>query len=417
MTLEVWATQNAVDTTGSGTTDFVHGSITTTPVAALHCWTHGTVNGTAVNQMTMGVGMSDGTTDLSVSISSQHDVSPTNTSYRRSSSEGCVSGCFTTGASLDGAMSHNSFIAGGQRLNNDNAFASARLCNSLFFDCDNAKTVSAILDASVDTAVNVDPGFAWDVMIVIGVPRTVASGQYAEMYMGFFDKTNQGCIAFNSAHNNSSVVADVSLRLSDTYVGMEMGMGTGTVDYAVDAVLGSGTSVNLFPRTDGGDGDPVYCLFLGWASDETVKVVSWDSPTATGSNQVTSVGFEPQGCIHLLSFADDYDVAEAGADAGAFGIAFETADDQFCVAVADEYNTGANSDTQALTDNQSINVPDDGGAATYDATLTNYLSNGWDHNWAATETGVTNRLISLAFEASSTVTIGPRKAVERLMRA
>jgi hypothetical protein len=398
MALEVWATQNAVDTTGSGTTDFAHGSITTTPVAALHCFSTGTANGTPVDGATLAFGISDGTLDQYVSMGIENGVTTSATYYRHGSSQGCVAGCLSDVDTLDGGMTHNSFIAGGQRLNNADAFATARLCNSLFFSCDNAKVISATLPATQDTPpTNVDPGFAWKVMIVIGIPRPAGGGSFTEAYIGFFDKTNQGSLMFNSVHNAATFVDDPGLQISNTRIGGELLMGTGATDYTVEAIVGSGTSVDLHARNNPGDSDPIYCLFLGWSSDETVKVVSWDSPTSNGSNQVTSVGFTPQACIHLLSFAPSYDTAVNNDDAGVIGVSFETANEQFCAALADEHNA-TTSNTQGLVDDESITVPYATGAAGYTATFTGYLSNGWDHNWTDQD-GTTNKLISLAFEA------------------
>jgi hypothetical protein len=395
MTLEVWAVQTAVDTSGTGTTDFAHGTVTTTPIAALHCFSNATTNGASTNQGRLAFGMSDGTDDRYASIGVQHNVATSNTNYNRGTA-GCVAGCFTTGSTLDGSMSHNSFISGGQRLNNDNAFGSAPLCNSLFFNCDNAKVMTATLNATVDTAVNIDPGFAWDCVIFIGNPNTVAAGAHADIYFGFFDGTNQGGIIFNSEDANGSP-GNPTMRISSTYVGGELPYTGTALDYGIDAVVGTGTSLDLYPRTSGGDTDPVYCLFLSTGGTEGIEVVSWDSPVANGSSSVATASFEPQSCIHLLSFAAAYDVTENDGDAGSIGVSFETADDQFCNSIQDEDATGGNSDAQSLVDNVSISLDEDDGTVGYTAAFTSYNADGWTHNWTQQD-GTANKFISLVFE-------------------
>jgi hypothetical protein len=414
MSLEVWAVQTAVDTSGTGTTDFAHGTVTTTPIAALHCFSNATANATPKNQGLIAFGMSDGTDDRYASIGIQHNVATSNT-VRNHGTTGCVTSCFATGSGIDGSMGHNSFISGGQRLDNDNGFAAANLCNSLFFNCDNAKVMTATLNATVDTVVNIDPGFAWDAVIFFGIPQAAGAGDGAEIYFGFFDGTNQGSIQFNS-QDADATPGDPTLRISDTYVGGELDLNGTGVDYQIDVAAGTGTSLDLWPRTAGGDSDPVYCLFLSTGGTEGIELVSWDSPIANGSSSVATASFEPQSCIHLLSFAAAYDVSEIDGDAGSWGVTFETADDQLCASIQDEDATGANSDVQSIVDNTSIFVEEDDGSSGYAAAFTSYNSDGWTHNWTAQD-GSVNKFISLAFEVEAGAsTVAPRKATERLMR-
>lgn len=397
MTLEVWCAQTACPTSAGGTTDLVHGSITTTPVAALHMLTGSIVNGTPSNHGRIGFGMTDGVDDRYSSISLVNGTAESET-YHNQGTTACVAVPNTGTNILDGALGHNSFIAGGQRVDDDNAFGNALLCSSMFFSCDSAKVLTATLSTSVDTAANVDPGFAWDALITIGVPRAGASsGVQSEIYFGFYDKTSQGCVAFNS--NHAQLDGDPSLRISDSYVAYEMGLGTGSWDYSVEASVGAGTSCNLTTRNNGGDGDTVYCLFLGWSSSETVKVVSWDSPTVTGNNADTGAGIKPQALLNLFSFAAAYDSAEQGGDGGAFGVGMETANEQFCCSIADEQGSAA-VDTQGATHNKSVFVEQDDGTAGYEAAFVSFDATGWTHNFSATE-GAVNKFISLAFEETS----------------
>ncbi len=399
MALTVWATQNAVDTTGTGTTNFTHGTVTNTPVAALHFLAGATTNGGTPSGARCSVGMTDGTDQRYVSINSVHNISTNTDTHRYNNTDACIAQMFSGGPTLDGAMSHDAFISGGQRLNNDNGFGTGYLCNSLFFDCDNAKVLTATINATVDTVVNVDPGFAWDALICISVAdNSVAGSTNAEFSFGFFDRTNQGCLMFNSENGDTTSGGDVGLQVRNDSVAGELALGTGNLDYRVEAAVGTGTSCDLTPRNNGGDTDLVYCLFLGWSTAETVEVVSWDSPTTTGNNADTSAGIEPQAVIHLFSFAGAYNTAEADGDAGAFGIGIETADDQFCTGYADEQ--GANpTDTQSSNNNKSIFVEEDDGTAGYEGTLTSLDATGWTHNWTATQVAA-NKLMSLAFSAS-----------------
>jgi hypothetical protein len=351
----------------------------------------------------MSIGASDGTDDRYVSISS-NDAEVTTGTFHRSNPASCLGLILPAASTEDGAVSHNSFIAGGQRVDNDNGASSARLVNHMFFKCEFASLLTATLDTAVDTAVNVDPGFNWDALITFGACRgATANGDEAEIYLGFFDRTNQGCIAFNSADGQTD--GDPSLQISTTYCGMEMALGTGALDYGVDASVGSGTSCDLTPRNAGGDGDAVFCLFLGWTSAESASVFSWTSPTATGADAQTGLGFQPQALLNLFSFAASYDTAEADADGGAFAIGMETGDSQFCAGISDEFNS-ATTDSQSMIDNQAINVELDTGAAGDVATLTSLDADGFTHNYSGVE-GTANRMLTLAFEVAASNTATP----------
>jgi hypothetical protein len=403
MTLEVWCSQDALPTSSSGTTDLAHGSVTTVPVAALHVSTTGVTNGTTQDVARMFLGMSDGTDERFSTITMQTGVTPSDCNHLNGT-DGCMAQTFAASAGVDGKVSHNSFIAGGQRVNNDNGFAAARLCNSMFFKCEFAKVLTATLSATVDTAVNVDPGFNADCLITFAAPRAATSANTeAEIHIGFHDGTNQGGILFNSDHGDAA--ADPSSQISTTYVGGELALGTGALDYGVLAAPASGTSWDLTPKNAGGDSDVVFCLFLGWTSAESVSVFSWTSPTSTGADAQTGLGFQPQALLNLFSFAAAYDTAEQGADAGAWGVGMETADDQFCAALADEFNVNP-TDTQSVTNNQSIDVDIHTGAAGDAATLTSLDADGFTHNYSAVE-GTANRMLTLAFEVAASNTATP----------
>ena len=410
MTLKVWAAQSTVDTTGTGTTDFTHGTISDVPNAVLHVFTNSTANDSPSNQLSFAIGMSDGTDDRAVSVGCQHNVANANTCYRMDTG-GCVASAFATGSTLDGSMSHNSFIAGGQRLNNDNAFSGSRLCNSLFFKTDNAKVLTATLSASVDTAVNVDPGFAWDCLIMIGCGDNGGSGLGAEFFFGFYDKTNQGYINFLSTDDASVPAGVPALRFhSDvtsgtSYVGGEAQFTTGNPDYYIEASVGAGTSCDLTTRNNGGDSDHVYCLFLGWTSSESVTLFDWAAPTSTGSNAVTGVGFQPQAAIHLFTFCNVYNAGFSNDQGGALGIGFDTDGDNFCASLSDE-DASTNTDTQTVIYNDSIFVEEDDGTDGYKATFTSFGSDGWTHNWSIVRTAA-NKFLSIAFEEEAAGTAMP----------
>lgn len=408
--LEIWCAQTNLPTTSTGTTDFTHGSVTTTPVAALHFFASPPPDSVWAPAR-FSIGATDGTTQAYSVMVSESAVALTDTNSRNGN-DACLGDVGNNSSGITGLASHNSFIAGGQRINNDNGFAVGRACSSMFFAGCTASLEVATLNGT--DVINVDPGFAWKAVIFFSAPRAEnTGGTMGEIYFGFFDRTNQGCIAFNSDHNEAVQLGDVGLRISQTYVGMELSPNFGNIDYALTAAVGSGTSLDLTPSSTAGT-DAVRCLFLGWGTGEEVTLFPWDSPTTATSDAQTGLGFQPQALINLFSQADDYDIAEATGQAGTFGIGIETAADQFCTALQNDYDHATTTFTQSTSATRAIFVEDGDGTAGFDATLTSFDTYGFTHNFTATKAAAFKQL-SLAFSAATvenhviSVPKGPRR--------
>jgi len=131
MTLEIFVGQNALPTDAIGTTDLTSADSSTTPVGALHNASRATVDGSQAVDFTFNIGMSDGTTERSVS-STANDGQTTD-----DATKGYYNAVITQttpgSQTIEGQVSHNSYIAGGERVNDDDAFFNAALCHSMFF--------------------------------------------------------------------------------------------------------------------------------------------------------------------------------------------------------------------------------------------------------------------------------------------
>jgi len=395
MALEIWCSQDQLPTADSGTTDLAHASVTTVPVAALHFHTTKTSNGPSWSPARMCIGATDGTTQAYSAIASENNVATTDCN-KRNGNNACIGETTNSSAAVQGLASHNSFIAGGQRINNDDGFGAARLCNSMFFAGCTAGLEVATLNGT--NTINVDPGFAWKAVIFFGCPHIENDGATnTEIFFGFFDRTNQGGLSFKSAHGQP-ILSDLGLQISDTYVGGELAGLGGSIDYGIAAAVGSGTSLDLTPSDSGGDTDAVRCLFLGWSSSETVAVVPWQSPTSTGNQALTGFGFEPMALLNIFTQADEYDVAEAAAQAGTFSFGMETADDQFVASYQEEYDTGVITRTQSYPHNQSVHFEDDDWSSGHIAAFVSFDEDGVTRDWTTTK-GTAYRQLSLAFSA------------------
>jgi len=402
MALEIFVGQTAMPTDAVGTTDLTSGDSATTPVAALHAKTKGVTNDSVAGDFELCIGMSDGT--LSRAMSTTANTGQATDDATKGYYDAAIAGTAAGSQVQDGGVSHNSFISGGQRVNDDVAFGAAHLCQHMFFAGCNVATKEAVLNASVDTAVNVDPGFAWDVAIVTQCRETTLEDEDPDNNgsFGFMvkDDDEQACIAVGT-NNGDASPGGPSLQISTTYAGMVINPGTGALIFGIDVQEGSGTSCDVFPRIAGGESVLVAILFIGFTDGASVKRVSWDSPTSGGNNGITGAGGEPVALIHLLSRAAAYDTAEADAEAGAYGVSFITDDSQFCISGLNEFNTGGNSNTWSEPVAQSIKVRRDdgnqGALNSYAATHVSMDANGWTENWTAVEDGGAAKQVSLAF--------------------
>lgn len=401
MALEIFVGRNAMPTDAVGTTDLTSPDSTTVPVGVLHNLSRAVTDGLQALDFVFNIGFSDGTLERAVS-STANDLQA-NDDATKGYYNAAIAQNTPGNQTEEGSVSHNAFIAGGQRVNDDNDFFVAALCSHMFFAGCNLSVEEVILNASVDTAVNVDPGFAWDVVLVTQCREATVDNNDADnnASFGFMVKADdaQACIV-TGTNNGDASPGNPTLQISDTYSGMVINPSTGALIFGIDVQEGSGTSCDVFPRIAGGESVRVALMFIGFTDGESAKIVTWDSPTSTGDKSVTGAGGVPLALIHLLSYAAEYDTAEADADAGVYGIGLVTPDSQFCVSGQNEANTGGNSDCGNQSTAQAIDVPNhaggEGAGTAFKADYSSMDADGWTDNWTVV-TGSVRRQVSLAF--------------------
>jgi hypothetical protein len=349
----------------------------------------GVTNGTANANAQFGIGFNDGVDQAWSSVQTNNNQALSHTSRRNDHGSGTVGQLTTGSVNVDGELSVDQFIAGGQRY--------------------------ATLNATVDTVVNVDPGFAWRCCFVVTCHGGIAAASTgSEISVGFYDKDNDDfCyLAFNETHNTASH-ADTALRIdhqsgANGRVGAEMSLGVGAIDYSIDVAAGTGTSADFWPRTNGGDSDEIFILFLGGFT-EGIKILDWDSPSATGSDAHTGVGFAPQAMFTMHTFATALDTAEADAQSGAWAFSLLSDDggsgvDEFCMGYSTEDNNPGNTDTSSLVDTRFMNIQDDSGLSTWVTSTTTAPTldaDGWTATFDTVADATARKQVSIFFEETT----------------
>lgn len=407
MALEIFVGRTALPTASTGTTDFTSGDSSTTPVGALHNNGGAVTSATLAGDFMLNIGMSDGTTERVMSSTANDGQASDDAT--KGFYNAAVAGTVPGNQSADGQLSHNSFISGGQRVDNDNGFAAAFFNHSMFFAGCNFAVEEVTLNATVDTVVSVDPGFSWDVVLLTQCRETTINDADADNQgsFGFMTKADgaQASI-FTGTDNGAGSPGGPSLRLSETYAGQICTPATGGILVGIDVQEGTGDECDIYPRLAGGQSVLMALTFIGFTAGEAAQIVTWDTPTGTGNNAVTGAGGTPEALIHLISRMTSYDSPEADAEAGAMGVSFITDDSQFSLAGMNEFATGGNSDTKNLSSPVSISVAEDSGVTSattsYASTHVSMDADGWTENWTSRISGSARKCVTLAITQAST---------------
>jgi hypothetical protein len=413
-TLEIFVGNSALPTASTGTTDLTSADLAVTPVGVLHNASRANSASTLDGDAVYNFGMSDGTTDRSMSCGMNDGTA--NDDATCGYHDACVSQTSPGSQVEDGSVSHNSFISGGQRVNNDNGFNAAELCGHMFFAGCDFSVEEVTLNASVDTKATVDPGFDWDVVIVTHCRETVLDDEDADSRgsIGFYVKADdeQACMWWG-CNNGDASPGGPALQINTNYAGVACAAGTGALVFGIDVQDGvSGTECDIYPRIAGGESVLVALAFIGFTDASSARIVQWDTPTSTGNNSITGTSGTPVALIHLISRAAGYNSAEADGDAGAQGVSFITDDSQFCVSSYNEFNTGGNSNCKNLAEPQSIRVlrhdRNTSSLNSYGSThVSPFGTDGWTENWTHVEDGGAGKCVTLAFLEPDTGTALP----------
>lgn len=138
-------------------------------------------------------------------------------------------------------------------------------------------------------------------------------------------------------------------------------------------------------------------LALNFGGEALVSLRSFDSPTTTGDDPRTGVGFTPQFVLLAMGPAAAEDTIEVDGDAGAFGISVFTADAEYSNSWADEDNPGT-TNCQSLADDQAINLALGDGTTQHAATFVSMNTDGHTLNYS-TANGTARKWFEVAIES------------------
>lgn len=366
------------------------------PKAVKFMLTLGTVNGTAVDGAVLGIGAATAFAQFAMSVRSQNGVSTSDTG-RRATDAACVLIQSNSSNSADGQASFVSMSATEVVINWTNAPAAAYLMTVVAYDCEDAYITTTTLPTSTGTPITITTGFEFDGLFVASILRSVPGGGGDAKFsygMASYDGTTvsqRGMLwAADSAASPTAAGAQCRIGL----IGGEVNDTTGVLIRGIQIDTVTATGFNVTANTTGFAAN-TYASFLALRFATARVYVSGDaSPTITGNQSNSSPGFQPAFIEAIATLVTTSDTAAADAQTDARAICVSDGSRSYSYAFADQDNQ-ATSDTQSLTDNVFLNMPQDTSTTGLKATLSSFNSNGYTLNFSIVLASVRRLIIFL----------------------
>jgi len=375
--------------TSSGTQNITGDVGALTPKAALFILSAGITDGTAAADAFLSFGFADGTNRYCIGFHDSDNLATTSTKHWYENDE--VIQVYDGSDTLICEADFTSWLTDGVQINWATAPGSAYLLTVILFAGSDlsAHVNYAQISATVDTPTDVtDPGFEPDVVIAItsGQLWPAQTGDNAEFSLGFVHNDGASGITQRSANwmlRDGLATTDVKSYVEDSGGAQQCSWFGNAQTLYVDFEDFDSGGFSITPRTAGGNRRIAY-LALSMGGAVSSWVGTYSTPTSTGSDSETGPAFTPQAVLALGTMMESFDSFDATALSGARMVAAWDANDQYAVSANCEDNV-ATSNTQSLSDDVAIELPDDDGAAGLTASFTSFDANGWTLNYSAVE--------------------------------
>jgi hypothetical protein len=380
MALDIKAVRATVTTTSS-TTDWTSTGFGT-PKAALWIFGSASSDGTAAAMNQIGMGVTDGTNQWE-SCLFDDDGDATTDCYRASESDEVLQWIRNNG-NYDGESNFNQWITDGVQTTDANNPGSNKFVHAILFggsDITNVKVGNFNTSASLNGTVDVDVGFEPDLVIFFRC-GTVAGTKttHAQFSVGAAhnDTGNpQVCHGFHSVDNVGTTDVDQYFRTNR--IGSVPQPGNVRTYEVTDWYPGPTPAAGFEVTTRDLATDTTFgYLALKFSGDVNVKIGNFTTPTSTGTDAVTGVGFQPDTVFLFGSTAATADSVVAG---GTIGMSIFDGTDDYSYYGSSEDAVGT-SNTQTLSDDQALHIPDNDGADEIKATYSSMDSGGFTLNYS-----------------------------------
>lgn len=298
--------------TTTGTQAYTDSNMTSTPVAVMYFGSgHGIANdpgNTAYMQLNLGA--TDGVAEWSNSASAEDGLGTSNAGVQESSTQ-----CFaasTAGTTADFQAEHSAFGAGSHTLDypSNPDTTAAYGFNTMFANCD-VEVGTFTLDGTTNAQGVASMGFDPDV-VIFSSSRGLFNGTVGDGFpwgFGMLTASEQKSVAWGLRDGSSTQEARQVLRSNRCYNLVSAVSGTQLFDLNGSIVAGGFSVTPSAARTD-----VIGYIALRWAS-KSAKLVDFQTPTSTGSQAYTGVGFQPEFILGCMTANTTRDPAGAIASA------------------------------------------------------------------------------------------------------
>lgn len=380
--------------TSTGTQDITIAGFGT-PQAAIFVWNGNNITADGVaDHAIIGIGCTDGTRQWNMGVTDENGVATTDTG-RRVDDDRCV-WIHDENTVAKAAAEFSAWITDGIRLNwSFNILGTGVSVTAILIGgATNVYAGFAQLHSTVDSATDVtDPGFEPSMVLGANVGRgdmdSADNWAILSLGCGINDGSDtQRCIAWHSVY--AAATSQVSALTFSNRISAQLTNDAVTYSVEIDDFDANGFS--LISRGAGAGGD--YMAYFAMETEKSVWCGSKDSPTSTGNQAVTGVGFQPDFVMLVESMCQAEDAIETDGDGGVFGISVFDGTSEYCHAIASEDGQGT-TDTESGHDDIAVYLNKHDGTAGFDATYVSMDSDGWTLNFSAAD-GTARKWIGVA---------------------
>lgn len=357
-----------------------------TPKAVKFVIVRATADGTPLAGAAIGIGAADATREWVAAISSR-DANATSVAKTRGATDECVMILNPVDGSVDGEASFVSFGVNSVTINWGNAPAAAYLLTvTLFAGSDLSAYVDTATNSGVGVPINiVAPGFEPDVVynISTGYNINVDSTQ-AHAFLSYGVALNETPVLHRSwaiREGDASGTSQIAARFSDLYAIMQID-NTGGVAWG--AVYSDFDADGFTITAAIGNKDRSGYIALAFNGVAQFWADTIDTPTAPGNQSQVGPEFIPQFVDLGITQIETINAGITDGDAGSFGASSFDGSSEYSSSVQIE-DAQVTTDTQSLSDDIAINLPNDDGSAGHIAPFVEFIASGWTLNFTTTE--------------------------------
>jgi hypothetical protein len=301
-----------------------------TPQLAIFIASTGEVDGIEIDHARMMFGATDGSTQFCGYVRAR-DAQATSDTIRQLTDSYCIALPSASTGTILSSAAFKEWITDGITVTFDTeAFSNERLITCILISGLDAVSVDLITLSTEDTEVHVNGlGFEPTDLITFGVCHTAttitenALFSFGAVHNG--DSVSQVAFCYNNKDASADSLIYNNIRND---CGSLQQNNTGVVDHTVEFTDFDAQGYSAYARGGDGGGDLLGVISIKHSGKSFCGII--DSPTSTGNQAITGIGFKPDFILLGLTGCTAINTVISGDNAGTFGLSVFNGDQEFC---------------------------------------------------------------------------------------